>query len=300
MPVGFDLDLLRTFVTIVDSGSFTRAAMRLNKTQSTVSLQVKRLEEALQRRLFERDTRTVSVTADGELLLTYARRILGLSDEAFTRLTEPGITGIVRFGTPEDFATVYLPEVLARFAQSHPNVSLEVECDLTLNLLKGFEAGGFDLILIKREASLATMGAEVWRELLVWVGSDANLARPDQPLPLVVSPHPCVYRKRAIEALERAGRPWRVTYVSPSLAGQQAAVRAGLGVTILPRLMVPAGLGVLGADHGLPALNDTEIALVRAKTISRAAERLADHIVRSLEARHWPKLEQREVASAVA
>lgn len=279
-----DIDLLRAFVMIADAGSFTRAAERLHRTQSTISLQLKRLEDTLGRQLLDRNARRVHLTTEGEVLLTYARQILRMNDEAVSRVTEPDLQGVVRLGTPEDFATTHLPGVLSRFAQAHPRVALEVTCDLTLNLLDRFQAGEFDLVLIKREPVGPSVGVKVWQEPLVWAAIDRSVVDAAAPLPLIVSPHPCVYRKRAIQALDQIGRPWRIAYTSTSLAGTQAAVRAGLGVTVLPKEMVAPGLQVLGEAEGLPALDDTEIALCRAPgPASRVVDRLAEHIVRSLE-----------------
>jgi DNA-binding transcriptional LysR family regulator len=284
----FDFDLLRSFVTIVDSGGFTRAAERLDRTQSTVSLHIKRLEDGLGIRVFDRDGRTIALTPDGEVLLTYARRILTLANEACARLMERDVGGIVRLGTPEDFATTHLPDVLRRFSRAHPQVRLEVNCDFTVNLLDGFARGEYDLVLCKREPQGGGGGGgdgiKVWREPLVWVASDRLDGDPAAPVPLVLAPYPDIYRKRALDALDRCARPWRIAYTSPSLAGVQAAVRAGLGVTILPKEMIAAGFHIVGAEHGLPDLADTEIALYRAPgALPKAAELLAEHIVRSLE-----------------
>jgi len=280
----FDLELLRAFVMVADLGGFTRAAKRLRLSQSTVSLQIKRLETRYARQLFDRQGRQVTVTPDGEVLLTYARRILELSDEANARLSEPAAEGVVRLGTPEDFATVHLPQVLARFARSHPRVALEVNCDLTLNLLDGFGKGQYDLVLIKREPQGPSGGVNVWREPLVWAGPKEGVIEHGERVPLVLSPQPCVYRRRATAALEARGRSWRVSYVSPSLAGVQAAVKAGLGVTVLPKEMVSHDLSILPIDAGFPPLPDTEIALYRSTSgISKAAGELADFIMHALE-----------------
>ncbi len=282
-----DFDLLRTFVAIADSGNLTRAGERLLLSQPTVSLQMKRLEDQLGRKLMERTPRAVRLNADGELLLSYARRILTLSDEAVARLVEPGVKGNVRLGTPEDFATTHLSNVLSRFAQAHPNVALEVTTDLTLNLIDRFQAGEFDLVLIKREPMGPINGMRVWREPLVWAANRDDFFATDATLPLVVSPHPCVYRKRAMQTLDKAGRAWRVAYTSTSLAGAQAAVRAGLGITVLPKDMVPDDFFIIDTPSGAPDLSDTEIALMTASPLSQPAERLADYIVRALET---PKL----------
>jgi len=299
-PPPFDLDLLRSFVAIVDSGGFSRAADRVSRTQSTISLQIKKLEEGLGKRVFDRvggRGGETHLTPDGEILLGYARQVLHLCDEARSRIMEPGIDGAVRLGTPEDFATFHLPDVLARFARAHPRVALDVNCDFTVNLLDGFAKGQYDLVLFKREPqggggsgrAASAKGVGVWREVLVWVASPRLVIDAEEPLPLVLAPIPDVYRRRAQAALDQAGRAWRVIYTSPSLMGLQAAVRAGLGVTVLPREMVPPGLIVLGeAERRLPPLPDTEIVLYQAPGISRAAALLAEHIVHSLEAAGGP------------
>jgi DNA-binding transcriptional LysR family regulator len=289
-PPPFDLDLLRTFVAIVDNGGFTRAAERVGRTQSTVSLQIKKLEDGLGRRVFEREPgRDLQLTPDGEILLTYARQMLRLGDEARARLMEPDVIGTVRLGTPEDFASAHLPNVLARFARAHPRVALEVNCDFTVNLLDGFSKGQYDLVLFKREPQGPGGGIGVWREILVWAAAARLVLGPDEPLPLVLAPVPDVYRKRALASLDAIGRPWRIVYTSPSLAGLQAAVRAGLGITVLPKEMVPTGFVLLGPEQGLPQLPDTEIVLYRAPgALTRAAELLAEHIVHSLESAAAP------------
>jgi DNA-binding transcriptional LysR family regulator len=281
-----DVDLLRTFVAIVETRSFSRAGERLLRNQSTISVQLKRLEDAVGKKLLERSPHAIKLTSEGETVLAYALRILALNDELVARVNEPALAGHVRLGTPEDFATSYLPGVLAEFAKSYPFVSLEVRCDLTLHLADRFRRGEFELVLLKREPSAKGAGVRVWRETLVWVAAEGFAPPRAGPLPLVVSPEPCVYRKRATEALDRARRPWRVSYTCASLAGAQAAVRAGLGVTVLPKDMAPDGMVVIEAG-GLPDLHDTEIALLTAQHLSKPAERLREHIVRSLE--HAPR-----------
>jgi DNA-binding transcriptional LysR family regulator len=282
-----DLDLVRSFVAIAEVKSFTRAGERLGRSQSAVSLQMRRLEDLIGRRLFSRDPRHVVLTSDGEAFLPQARRLLRLNDEILSELTGGDVAGEIRLGAPEDFATVHLPDILGEFTRANPKATLAVTCDLTLNLLEQLRDGSLDLALVKREPLGPDMGVRVWREPLVWVGADASVAEADGPIPLVVAPSPCVYRKRAIGALERVGRPWRCAYTSPSLAGQQAALRAGLGVTVLPLEMAPSDLARLGPAQGLPDLPDTEIALMRAPTaVPPAAERLAAFILASLDKQH--------------
>jgi DNA-binding transcriptional LysR family regulator len=159
-----------------------------------------------------------------------------------------------------------------------------VHCDFSFNLIEGFSKGEYDLLLIKREPQGPAGGTPVWRDLLVWVCSPRFVPDPKQPIPLVLAPSPDVYRKRALTALQSANRDWRVAFTSASNEGLQAAVRAGLGVTVLSKGMVPQGLKLLGAEHGLPAMPDAEIALYRAPgVLSRAAELLAEDIIHSLE-----------------
>ncbi len=287
MPNRLDPVLLRSFVAIADAGSLTRAGERLRLAQPTISLQVKRLEQALGQRLLERSPHHLHLTAAGETLLGYARRILALQEEALARLVEPDVSGTVRLGTPEDFATTHLAGVLAAFARAHRQVALEVTTDLTLHLIQRFSAGEFDLVLVKREPAGPTEGIRVWREPLVWACSAplAEAFAQGEALPLVVSPHPCVYRRRAIRALERLGRGWRIAYTSTSLAGAQAAVRAGLGVAVLPKEMVPPDFLVLDEAAGAPDLADTEVALMLATPAPPSAQRLAQQVVHALEQR---------------
>lgn len=280
----FDLDVLHTFVSIVENGSFTRAAKRVGRSQPAVSQQIKRLEDGLGKRIFEREAGELQLTPYGEILLNYARQILDLSREAHLRLAEADIAGVVRLGTPEDFATTHLSEILAQFAQAHPLVSLEVHCDYTVNLLDGFSKGLYDLMLFKREPQGFKGGVEVWREVLDWTASPRLVLPEEKPIPLVLAPVPDVYRKRALAALDAERRPWRIAYTSPSLAGLQAAVQAGLGVTVLPIEMVPAGLVSVTSRLSLPKLADTEIVLYRAPGgLSQAAELLARSITTFLK-----------------
>lgn len=281
MPFETDTQTLKTFLAIADSGSFSRAAEATGRTQPAVSQQIKRLEETLGCRLLARSGKGATLTPEGETFTSYARRIVDLQWEAWSRLREPEAEGEIRVGTPEDFATWRLSSVLAEFAKHHPRVQLSVSCDLTLNLIDAFERGELDIILVKRDPQSVTGGMRVWKEALVFAAS-ANW-RGGLPIPLVLSPKPCIYRARALAALDSSGLAWRIVYTSQSLAGTLAAARAGLGVTVLPANMLPADVHPLGADAGLPNLADAEIALLRRQPLSKAGTMLADHIVHSLE-----------------
>jgi DNA-binding transcriptional LysR family regulator len=272
---------LKSFVAIAETGTFGRAAATVNRTQSAVSLQIKKLEEQLGCTLFDRTGRKVTLTPQGEIFLGYAKRMIQLQWEAVSRLREPDVEGEIRFGTPEDFATHYLPDVLASFRQHHPRVQLNVECDLTLNLIDGFHRGEFDVILAKRDPQRVKGGTKVWREPLVWAAADGY--QPEERLSLVLSPQPCIYRARALAALDRAKRSWYISYTSPSLAGTLAAVKAGLGITVLPAHMIPAGVHPIRKEAKLPHLADSEVALMKKDELSKVAEIFAEHVVQSLE-----------------
>lgn len=294
-----DTSLLRTFVTLAETRSFTRTAGRIGRSQATVSAQIQKLEELLGCSLFERDKRNVRLSPDGETLLGYARQMVTLSESLLNRFREPEVEGEIRFGSPEDYATFYLPDILAEFTHAYPRVRLAVNCELTLRLIQGFDQGQFDLIIIKQEPGKRHPGAHpLWREQLVWVGSRqfspeedfaavvAQLRHEQQPLPLALSPAPCVYRQRAIEALDRVGIPWKISYTSPSLAGTTAAVKAGLGLTVLPRQMVPGRLVPFETDDShWPPLRDAEICLLAANQAPPAARAL-ERFIRQRMATH--------------
>ncbi len=276
-------ELLRTFVLVAKTGSFTRAGEALFRSQSAVSLQIRKLEELVGERLLRRNPRTVTLTPAGERLMGYATRILDLHNEALAAFREADVSGLVRLGMPEDFATTYLSRALAGFSTSYPDVQLEVTCDLTLNLLDRFRAGSLDIALLKREPTGAVEGQRVWAEPLVWVGAGPDAFESRDVTPLVVSPEPCLYRRRAFEALGAVGRHARAAYVCASLAGSLAAVRAGLGVAVLPEHMAPADCAVDGGER-MPRLDDTEVVLQIAADAGLPARRLADHLAREFEA----------------
>ena len=271
-----DLDLLRSFVSVVDAGGFTRAGERVHRTQSTVSQQIRRLEESIGRPVLRRNGKQATPTEEGERLLSYARRILALAEEARDVVARPASDGVVRLGLTEDFAANRLTSVLSRFARSRPGLRLDVRCDLSVKLRSDLERGELDLALMKRDAGESGAIA-VWPERLHWVTSRSHPveARHDS-VPLAVFPQGCLYRNRAVHALEAAGRAWHIAYTSPNFAGIQAAVSAGLGVSILPDTAVLADHRVLRSKDGFPAISDTELALVAAPDASPATRRLAE------------------------
>jgi DNA-binding transcriptional LysR family regulator len=283
-----DTSLLRTFVVLAETRSFSRTGGLIGRSQSAVSGQIRKLEQVLGRVLLARNTRNVALTPDGERLLGHARQMIASADAMLARFAVDEVKGTVRFGSPEDFATTYLPETLGLFAKAHPAVELRVTCQLTLPLVAAFEVGALDLIVVKQDPARRYDGAKpLWRESLVWVGAqDAEadfevLSQRPAALPLVASPAPCVYRGRAAEALDSARVAWAGVFTSPSFAGCAAAVAAGFGYAVMPRGMVPASLRVL--DDGWPPLAEAEIALLGAARLSAAAEALATFIMQRVK-----------------
>jgi DNA-binding transcriptional LysR family regulator len=271
-----DLDLLRSFVSVVEAGGFTRAGERVHRTQSTVSQQIRRLEETFGRPLLHRNGKHATPTEEGERLLSYARRILALAEEARDVVARPASDGVVRLGIPEDFAANRLAKALSKFARSRPGLRLHVRCDLSVKLRSDLEHGELDLALMKRDAGEAGAIA-AWPENLNWVTSRGHPIDPRcDPVSLAVFPQGCLYRNRAIHALETAGRAWHIAYTSPNFAGIQAAVSAGLGVSILPETAILADHRVLAPKDGFPTIANTELALVVAPDASPATRRLAD------------------------
>ncbi len=271
-----DIDLLRSFVSVVDAGGFTRAGERVHRTQSTVSQQIKRLEDTLGRPLLERNSKQAKLTEEGERLLTYARRILALEQEARDVVGRPMTEGVVRLGIPEDFAAYRLTELLSDFSRSRPSLRLDVRSGQSSQVRALLERGELDLALYKRNAG-ESGGVAAWPERLHWVTSRKYPVAFDRdPLPLAMSEQGCLYRARMIHAVESAGRAWHMAYTSPNLAGIQAAVSAGLGVSILPEVAILPEHRVLTPQDGFPPITNTEVALVMAANASPATRRLAE------------------------
>lgn len=278
-----DLELLRSFVSVVEAGGFTRASARVHRTQSTVSQQIKRLEEDVGQVLLHRDGKDVRPTEAGERLLSYARRLLTLAEEARDVLREPDGDGAIRLGIPEDFAAYRLAKLLGAFSRSHPSLRLDVRADQSKNLSRDLERGELDLALFKREAG-AKGAIAVWPERVHWVTSkshpiDVNASS----VPLIGFPPGCLYRAGAIHALESAGRAWHMSYSSSSLAGIQAAVAAGMGLSILSEMSIQSDHRVLTAKDGFAPINRTEVALMAAPNATSATLRLADRLAELCE-----------------
>ncbi|OWL83066.1 LysR substrate-binding domain-containing protein [Halopseudomonas aestusnigri] len=271
-----DSELLRTFVAIADQGGYTRAAEQVNRTQSAVSMQMKRLEEdVVQRSLFQRNGRQMLLTAEGELLLGYARRILRLQGEALNSLRAPHMVGLVRIGTPDDYVTRFLPGVLARFAQAFPLVQVEMHCEPSFQLLQRQD---LDLTIVTREPG-KEIGQLLRQEEVVWAQADNAMLHERSTLPLAMFNADCFCRNWACNALDTLNRDYRVAYSSPSLSAILAVVGAGLAITAQLRSLIPADMRIIGKEEGLPDMPMASIVLLRnPRSQSPVTECLAEHI----------------------
>ncbi|BAT58631.1 HTH-type transcriptional regulator CynR [Variibacter gotjawalensis] len=283
MTALLDVDHLRTFIAIAETGSFTRAADLVHKTQSAVSMQMKRLEERIAKPIFERDGRASKLTEDGERLLDYARRIVKLNVEALAAFGDEDLSGRVRLGVPDDYADRYLPEIMARFSRAYPGVELSVICEPSSELMKLIERDEIDLAIVT--ATKSSPGAETFRqERLYWVGSSRHSAHAEEHIPLALGRASCAWRVAAIDRLDQANRNYRLLYSSQNAGALSAAVLAGLAITVLPESGLRPGMRVLTSAEGLPDLPPCRVGLVRNPHGSSAlTDALAGHIVQSLD-----------------
>ena len=283
MSALIDIDQLRTFIAIVETGSFTKAAEIVHKTQSAVSMQMKRLEERLGRPIFARDGRASKLTEDGERLLDYARRIVKLNLEALAVFNDKELTGRVRLGLPDDYADRYLPEIMARFSRSYPGVELTVLCEPSVELVELIDGNELDLAIVTECGS--SRASEVFRrERLLWVTSSRHSTHLEEPLPLALGRPSCGWRRVAIECLQTVGRPHHIAYASANAGAVAAAVLAGLAVSIFPESGLRPGMRVLSPADGFPELPACRVGLIRNPHESAAlADALAEHIVSSLD-----------------
>ncbi|MCG4272524.1 LysR family transcriptional regulator [Acetobacter senegalensis] len=257
-----DTDLLESFLAVAEERNFTFAAARMGLTQSTISQHIRRLESQLGQQLFLRSTHHVALLPEGERFLPHARRILNTIEDAERDLAAPGVTGHVRLGVAEDFATSRLPDILRRFRRFYPGITLQVEVGLSGNLLDKFHTGFFDIVLVKTRSS-TQQALPLMADPLVWVISpdEPDLCK-QRPLPLALHPEPSVSRSMALEALSAAHIPFVITHTSLSITGLRAGVIAGLGVSVFGRHFIPDGVKIVDAIAAdLPPLSDLPFSL---------------------------------------
>jgi DNA-binding transcriptional LysR family regulator len=277
-----EISLLRTFIAVNETGSITLAGRQVGRTQPAVTHQMHRLENALGKPLFEADRRRLTLTRDGEILLAYARKLLGLNDEIRDRFRAPDIAGHVRLGVPDLYAAFLLPVVLAGFARAYPHVEIEMRCSRSVQLRAALEREEIDIALVTRQPEFGN-GVIVREEPLIWVAARDIPVETRPVLPLALLPAGSIYRQHALESLGAVGRAWTISAVSDSIAGLQAAVYAGLALSIFPLCALSHHVRRLGKAEGLPDLPVLEIMLQRKPSgIVMAAEHLAEYIVREL------------------
>lgn len=275
-----DPDLLQAFVAVAEHRSFTRAASALNRTQSAISMQVKRLEERLQAELFHRSTSSVDLSAAGEGLLGYARRILSLNAEAVGRVRAHGTDGRVRLGVMDDYGTLIVPPLLKDFVANYPLIHVEMETGLTSSMTDRL-GEAYDLVIAMHPEGRGD-GELLRTEQAVWAASASHRVEQLDPLPVALYPQGCLFRAWAMQALDEANRPWRLAFVSHSLSAVEAIAAQGLAVTVVKSGTFPPTLRRLTAREGMPRLPRAEIRLHRAQNLSHAASLLADHLVVAL------------------
>lgn len=259
MARALDIDLLRSFASVAETGALSRAAGRIGRSQAALSMQMKRLEELLGQPLLTRTGRGVVLTVQGERLLLHARRILSAHDDALAELSGGSLTGSLRFGCPDDYAQAFLPTLLRGFAQHHPAAAIEVICAATPRLQAQFDRGGLDLALVS--VPLDAERTVLRRENLVWVGTRDATPLWSDPVPLALGDPDTLDHRAALTALDRVGRGYRIAYASGSLSGLLAVVRSGQAIAVLTRSAVPADLRILTPAGGLPALGRIGVTL---------------------------------------
>lgn len=283
MPAPLDIDQLKTFVAIVDAGSFTRAADSVHKTQSAVSMQMRRLEERIGKPLFTKDGRSNRLTEDGEKLLVYARRMLRLNEETIAAFDENRLEGLIRIGTPDDYADRYLPEIIARFAKSNPNVELYIVCESSHDLGEKMAKGELDIALVTHNPKLRQ--SEVVRtEPLYWVTSASHTAHETTPVPLAVGRRNCQWRQLACAALDSVKREYQILFTSWSSTVVASAVLAGLAVSLLPEAALRPGMRILSPADGFPPLAPAQIGIMRRPGVPASLmNAISQHISASLD-----------------
>ncbi|MGF9562767.1 LysR substrate-binding domain-containing protein [Neorhizobium sp. JUb45] len=283
MAAPLDIDQLHTFVAIVDTGSFTKAADRVFKTQSAVSMQMRRLEERVGKQLFMKDGRGNKLTAEGDKLLNYARRIIRLNNEAMAAFDDNRLEGTLRIGTPDDYADRYMPEIIGRFAKTHPNVELYIVCEPSPSLAEKMARGELDIALVTHNPRLRVSDV-VRTEPLCWVGSANHPLKDDAPVPLAVGRRDCLWRQLACSALDADGRDYQVLFTSWSATVVAAAVLTGLAVSVLPESALRTGMKVLTSADGFPPLPPVQIGLMKRPGLSPSLlNAITDHITACLD-----------------
>ncbi|MBV6656571.1 MAG: LysR family transcriptional regulator [Devosiaceae bacterium] len=283
----FELDLLRTLVAISETGNFSAAADRLGRTPSAVSMQVKKMEQLVGRAVFNRDSRSVSLTRDGEALLQHARRLLAMNRDMMTRFAHPDLVGEVHLGAPDDVAERFLPAMLRQFAERYPRIILNVLVDGTKRLIEAVGDGGLDLAVVTCESGFDTEGkAEVvFREPMVWACLAGGIAAEQKPLRVSMWEDGCLWRRAALNALNEDGRDYQIAFQSSNISGQRAALLADLAVAPLARSHIHGPIAEVSPAAELPKLPTSALGILMAEDPSAPVEAAAE-LIRDCFATH--------------
>ncbi|OLP58060.1 LysR family transcriptional regulator [Xaviernesmea oryzae] len=283
MAAPLDIDQLHTFVAIADTGSFTKAADRVFKTQSAVSMQMRRLEDRIGKQLFAKDGRGNRLTAEGEKLLNFARRMIRLNNEAIASFDDNRLEGTLRIGTPDDYADRYMPEIIMRFAKTHPNVELFIVCEPSASLTERMARGELDIALVTHNPR-ERQSDVVRTEPLCWVASANHPLSEDAAVPLAVGRRDCCWRQLASAALDAIGRDYQILFTSWSSTVVASAVMAGMAVSVLPESALRPGMKVLSQAEGFPPLPPVQIGIMKRPGLSPSlSNAISNHIVACLD-----------------
>lgn len=284
LPI-LDLDVLKTFSAIADTGNFSTAADRVLRTPSAVSMQIKKLEEILGVSLFKRDARAVSLTHHGEILLSYARRMLALNNEVVSQFIQPEMAGVVRLGAPDDIGGIVLPEVLKRFNDAFPSVMINVMIDSSDTLRKAVSKGELDLAIFNCNTTDLGAGEEVlFRDRIIWAAKKCGTAHLRKPLPISVWESSCIWRTSAMRALEDSGLDFRISYQSGSHLAQRVAIHADLAIAPIGPLLLEDDMVELGPEFGLPEIGDYEVGLSVTPAANEPIRAVADFVRNAIAA----------------
>ena len=275
-----DLGTLRSFITIAESGSMTKAATRLFMTQSAISMQIKRLEDSLDLSLFERSAQGMKVTPAGAQLRSYARKMLALNDEIWGRLTSPDYEGQVRIGVPSDIIYPHIPEILKTFRRDFPRVEIQLSSAVSQTLIDDFSKGRHDIVLTTEVQPLKG-GQIIARNPLVWIGAEQGIAWKQRPIPLGFSSQ-CAFKPATVEALDKAGIPWTIVTVTDDEQVINALTAADLCVAAELASSQHNASGIIEHDGSLPELPDFSIIMYHDQQPgNHLTQALSDYIVRS-------------------
>ncbi|MCG8643013.1 MAG: LysR substrate-binding domain-containing protein [Desulfobacterales bacterium] len=277
--MNLQIDYLRTFIALAETKGFTRTGVQMNRSQSAVSMQIKRLEDEIGKKLFDRVGKTVRLTAEGRILRKYALRMVKDHDEAVRALSKPDLEGFIRFGSPEHYTIGMLPKLLARFATAYPDVLVEMKCENSDVIKAAVDTGALDVGICTQ---ISDGGQVISHDPVVWIVDPNFVLQKYKTLPVAVFEEGCIFRTWALDALEKSGIPYRIVYISRSISGLIDAVRAGFAVAPVIRSNVPSDLKIIGLESGLPVLPVSNIVLHKTKKkTSEIIECFCEHIITS-------------------